>query len=101
MNRYIIMGSIASLYRQAQTGTLRAGDTVRYKNNIDRSFIVDEVVQLQHDAGYIIRLVGGMGFNVSKNIQDEFEKYVVTGGKKKRKSRRNKKTKRGKSQRRR
>jgi hypothetical protein len=42
-----------------------------------------------------------MGFDVSKNIQDEFEKYVVTGGKKKRKSRRNKKTKRGKSQRRR
>jgi hypothetical protein len=101
MNRYIIMGSIPSLYYQAKTGTLRAGDTVRYKNNIARSFIVDEVVQLQHDAGYRIRLVGGMGFDVSKNIQDQFEKYVVTGGKKKRKSRRNKKTKRGKSQRRR
>jgi hypothetical protein len=90
-----------TLYQQASNGTLKVGDTLMEIRNESNRHIVKDIDLLPHDAGYRITFNDGMSIGVSKEFEDEWKKQDPTGGKKKRKSRRNKKTKRGKSQRRR
>jgi hypothetical protein len=90
-----------TLYQQASNGTLKVGDALIEISNESNRHIVTDIRLLPSDAGYRITFNSGLSIGVSKEITDAWKKQGPTGGKKKRKSRRNKKTKRGKSQRRR
>jgi len=98
MNRYIII-KMVSLYEQAKTGTLTDGDRLKKKNsNIRRT--VNAIEKLSENL-YRISFTDNEGISVTPTIEEEWEKEqdIHHGGKNKRKSRRNKKTKRRKSHR--